>query len=285
MDKYAYCEDIIKEASTTFHKAFSELETDKANAVFSIYDFCRTADDAIDEDNDIEKINTLKTQIQAIFNGEDQDDLMLSALKETIETFPSAIKPYLELLSGMEDDYNFKPVKTEEDLDNYTYKVAGTVGLMLIPLLASETYKKQKETLEAIAVKLGQAMQITNILRDVRKDLMRQRLYFPETVIKQYQVNIETLRTGIVTPEYKSMIESYIEKAKSLYQAFYDHIDLFDKEAIYPTLLAAKYYENILDEIRKNGYDNLTKRHYVGKLKKYLITKKAKKELSRKGLI
>lgn len=253
--------------------------------MYAIYAVCRSVDDAIDEDNDLEKLKELEKGIEKAFEGVVVDALLFSAFKETIEQFPSKLKPYKDLVSGMKDDYHFKPIEKESELDEYCYKAAGSVGLMLIPILASEQYEQNKEKLEDVAISLGKAMQITNILRDVREDLMRQRVYFPNEVIEQYQVNIETLRTGIVTPEYKSMVEGYIDKAKALYKVFYDNIELFDKDAAYPTYLAAKFYEGILDEIRKSGYDNLTKRQFVGKFKKYRLTKQAKKALAGKGMI
>ena len=285
MDKYTYCENIIKESSATFYKAFSALDEDKANAVYAVYAFCRTADDAIDVHDDIEKLNALETGIRRVFDGDIPDDLMFQALAETLKRFPNSIEPYLDLIDGMRDDFNKKPIETDEDFDAYCYKAASTVGLMLIPILASEQYKADSNKLKEVAIELGKAMQITNILRDVKEDLINQRVYFPSKVLQAQNVNLETLRTGIVTPEYKSMVEQYMTVAEEKYAYFYDHAGLFDEDARVQTVVASKFYEGILQEIRKASYNNLTKRHYVSKLRKRRLYKQALKDMKLKGIL
>ncbi len=285
MDKYTYCENIIKASSATFYKAFSALEDKKAKAVFAVYAFCRTVDDAIDVHDDIEKLNVLETGIKRVFKGDVPDDLMFQAIAETLEWFPNTIDPYLALIDGMRDDFNKRPIETEDDLDEYCYKAASTVGLMLIPILASEAYQADSQKLRDVAIELGKAMQITNILRDVKEDLIHQRVYFPKSVLDAQNVNLETLRTGIVTPEYKSMVEQYITLAEEKYAYFYDHAHLFDDDARVQTVMASKFYEGILQEIRKAAYNNLTKRHYVSKFRKWRLYKQALKEMKMKGLL
>ncbi len=284
MDKYAYCENIIKESSATFYKAFSALEPRKAQAVYAVYAFCRTVDNAIDIHNDIDKLEALERGIRRVFDGDIPDDLMFQALAETLERFPNTIDPYINLIDGMRDDFYKKPIETSEDFDQYCYKAASTVGLMLIPILAQKEYEKDSQPLKDVAIELGKAMQITNILRDVREDLTAMRVYFPQEVLDKQNINLETLRTGIVTPEYRSMIEQYITLAEEKYSVFYTNAHLFDEDARLQTVVAAKFYEGILQEIRRADYNNLTKRHYVSTLRKRHLFKQAQKELKLKGL-
>ncbi len=284
MDKHEKVAQIIESSSATFHQAFSGLPEKKRNAVFAIYAYCRTVDDAIDVHHDIERLQTLKKKLKDTFDGKVPQDFIFEALYDAIMAFPTSITPYMELLDAMRDDYYDKPIETEADFDEYCYKAASTVGLMLIPVLASKSYKDNSKKLKAVAIELGKAMQITNILRDVRDDLMNHRVYFPKDIIEKHQIKIETLRTGVVTAEFRSLMEYYIDKAKEKYQVLYENIDLFDKDAVEATYTAAKFYEGILDEIRKNDYNNITKRHYVGKFRKWRLSKKIKKELKDKGL-
>ncbi|MFH5882435.1 MAG: phytoene/squalene synthase family protein [Candidatus Izemoplasmataceae bacterium] len=285
MDKYLYCENIIKESSQSFYKAFSLLEKDKANAVFSIYAFCRTADDAVDEHNDLEKVNTLKKKVKSTFEGDVPKDLLFEALYESIMRFPSNVSPYLDLLDGMRDDYYAKPITTEKEFDEYCYKAAGTVGLMLLPVVASKKYKSESKNLKVVAIELGKAMQITNILRDVREDFMKDRVYFADETLEEYNINIEILRTGLVTPEWRTLVDHYVKMAKKKYKVFYDNLELFDKDAVYPTYLAARFYEGILDEIVKKDYTNLNKTHSLSNFKKFMIMSKAKRHLKKRGLM
>jgi len=286
MDKYEYVENIIAESSQTFHKAFSMLEDEnKRKAVFSIYAFCRVADDAVDIDEDIEKIDELEEKIEKTFAGDVPKEPLFEALYETIMRYPSDKEPYLKLLDGLRDDYEKKPIKTEKDLEEYAYKVAGTVGIMLLPVLASKSHKEKPKEMRKVSIELGKAMQITNILRDVRDDLQKQRVYFPEEIIDQFQVRIETLVTGTVTGEYQSLVEHYIDIAKEKYKVFYKNLELFDKDAVLATYAAAKFYEGILDEIRRGGYSNITKKHQVGKFRKWRLMKKIKKDMKNRGLL
>ncbi len=286
MDKYEYVENIIAESSTTFHKAFSMIEDEnKRKAVYTIYAFCRIADDAVDIDEDIKKIEELEEKIAKTFAGDVPKEPLFEALYETIMRYPSDKEPYLKLLEGLRDDYEKKPIETEKDLDEYAYKVAGTVGIMLIPVLASKSHKEKPKEMRKVGIELGKAMQLTNILRDVKDDLQKQRVYFPEEVLGQFKIRIKTLITGTVTPEYQSLVEHYIDKAKKKYKVFYENLELFDKDAVFATYAAAKFYEAILEEIRRGGYSNITRRHYVGKFRKWRLLKKIKKDLKKRGLL
>lgn len=284
MDAYEHVETIIKESSQSFYKAFSKLPEEKAHAVYAIYAFCRTADDAVDIYQDEKKLDRLRDSIKRAFNGQSEDDLLFIALRDTLSKFPSELNPYLDLLEGLEDDLHQREIETESELDRYCYKVASTVGLMLLPVIAKQSLKKDPDTLKQVAIELGKAMQITNILRDVKEDLMGKRIYFPKDILNKHNVLIKTMRVGTVTPEYRSMMEYYIDLANEKYQIFYDHAHLFDQDAVKPTYYAAKFYQAILDEIRKHQYNNLTKRHYVSKLRKWRLMKHAAKELQAKGL-
>jgi len=151
-------------------------------------------------------------------------------------------------------------------------------------VIAEKALKEDEKKIKEVAIELGKAMQITNILRDVKEDLMASRVYFPDEILIKHNVLEKTMRVGTVTPEYQSMIEYYIEMAKEKYQVFYQNAHLFDKDAIKPTYYAATFYEGILDEIRRSKYRNLTKRLYVSKFRKFLLMKKAQKELRVMGL-
>lgn len=284
MTPYEHVEKIIKTSSKSFYKAFSYLPKEKAKAVYAIYGFCRVADDAVDEEDNPEKLLDLEKELRGLFEGRDSKDFLFIALQDSLNKFPSEIKPYIDLLHGLKKDYETLKIKTEKEFDDYCYSVASTVGLMLLPVIAQEKLKTDKEKLYEVAIALGKAMQITNILRDVKEDLERNRIYLPEEALKKYNVLEKTMRTGTLTPEYKALIIDFMDRAHQKYQVFYDHAHLFDLEALKPTYLSAKFYQGILYEIEKRGYDNLTKRVYVSKFKKWKLMRQAHKELAKRGL-
>jgi phytoene synthase len=286
MEKYEYCENILKERSAILYNAFSELDQDKANAVYAIYAFVFKADDAVDVHHDLEKITTLKSQVKATFEGDPpKDDLLLEALHDTLEKYPNTIDPYMDYLDAMRDDYYQKPIETEDDFDKYCQKVGGTIGLMLLPVVASKNSKKKEKELKHIMSELGKGMQITSILRDVRDDLMNRRVYFADEVIAKQQLELEITRTGLVTPEWRSTVEYYIDLSREKYNVFYEHAGLLDQDAVYPTYLAAKYYESVMDIIQKKNYTNINKQHSISKFKQFFIKRQVKHTVNKEGLI
>lgn len=285
MDKHEFCEAIIEERSPSMHQALSELEPKKAQAAFAIFAFYHTADDAIDVDNDIEKVNSLKKHVKSTFEGDVPKEPLFEALYEAIMRYPSTVSPYLDLLDAIRDDYYQKPIETDEDFEEYCSKALGSVGLMLMPILASEKQKTDTKQVKKVFSTLGKAMQVTKILRDVRNDFMKHRIYFPEKIFEQHQVDETMVRTGLITPEWRSLNDYYISMAREYYQVFYDNIESVDQDAQYATYLAARFNEGILDQIEKRDYSNLNKRHTLGRLKKFFVTRQVKKELKSKGLM
>ena len=284
MDKLETIETMVQDSNTIFHEAFAFLPEKKKHAVFAIYAYYEHAQSAIEKDGDLEKLQNIKQQLKDTFDGQVPKDPVFEGLYDAIMAFPTAITPFMELLDALRDDHYDKPVDTEKDLDEYIIKAGGSLGLMLVPVLAQKGYKDNLKKLKALGLELGKAFELTKILRNVRDDLSDHRIYFSKEIIEQHNVKIKTLRTGIVTAEYRSMVEFYIEKAKEKYQAFYKHIELLDQDSIYATYLAAKMYEGILDEIRKGDYANITKKYELGKLKKLILRKKVKSELKKQGI-
>lgn len=265
---FQYCEDIIKQHSSSFYHAFKHLPEQDRNAVFALYAFCRIADDSIDVDRDLNKLETIASNLRQTFDGVVVEEPIFACLREVLKNYPLPIQPFEDLITGMKADYYHKVIVSDDDLTLYCYQVAGTVGLMLNPILASRRYEKNKELLGEVAIQLGYAMQITNILRDVGQDFASGRLYLPQELLLKYGVTIEEVILGDITPGYQELVENYIEQANRAYAFLEKHICLYNKDARASVYLAAKFYQAILQEIRKGQYDNITKRHFVSDSKK-----------------
>ncbi|MDP2842706.1 MAG: phytoene/squalene synthase family protein [Acetobacterium sp.] len=192
-----WCETLIQHNSSSFYRAFRKLPKEQAQAVFAIYAFCRIADDAIDVDNNPEMVKALADKLAAFEAGETPDEPMWRALRWAFETFPLKIRPFQEMLIGQLLDVDFKQPESFNNLLDYCYLVAGTVGLMLCPLLA----KPVTSEAEKLSVELGIAMQLTNILRDVGTDYRLNRIYLPEDLMIALGVNPEDLAGPEPTPE------------------------------------------------------------------------------------
>ena len=261
---FLYCRKIIKENSKSFYKAFSRLPKSKANAIFAVYAFCRTADDLIDLKEDKESLLLFKDELQQFSEGKIIDKPLWRALGEVFRNYNMDIKPFYEMIDGQLMDANFKNIETQEELANYCYYVAGTVGLMILPILATKHHKE----LEEIAIKLGTAMQITNILRDIGEDYKINRIYIPKEIMDKFNYSSLDLSSNLINNNFIKLWEYEANIAEELYKETYKKIKLFDKDSRGSVILASRLYKEILNSVRKNNYDCLTKRNYVGIYKK-----------------
>ncbi|MER2040105.1 phytoene/squalene synthase family protein [Desemzia incerta] len=280
-EDYLYCEKIIKKHSKSFYYAFSKLPKEKAQAIYAIYTFCRYADDTVDTVKDSAKqrlnITRLENELKAFESGNAVDTPMWRALTDVFERFDMDIEPFYDQLKGQKMDIDFVSPETLGDLEEYSYYVAGTVGLMLLPIIAREN----KEAAKASAISLGVAMQITNILRDVGEDWKdNKRVYLPNQILSEEKFSKEDLIRGQVNDSFIRIWENLAHRAESLYDSFRKEIQLFDKESQLPVLISADVYRGILNAVRRNQYNCLQTRNYVSPLEMNRIQRESKRFLN-----
>lgn len=264
---FAYCEAIIKKYSTSFYYAFSQLPQEKASAVYAIYAFCRTADDIVDSHTPhVDKraeLNRMKEELDLFAREEEVSHPLWRALRHVFTSYPKLeVQPFYDQLTGQFMDLNFSSPATLDELERYSYYVAGSVGLMLLPIIASGA----TADLHDVAIELGIAMQLTNILRDIGEDWhTKQRIYLPTEELLRYGYTRDNLLAGIIDTSFIELWENIASRAEALYEGFYNHIELFDQDSRLPLQLSARLYSGILDAVRSNDYDCLSKRSYVTK--------------------
>lgn len=263
---YAYCEDIIKKSSKSFYTAFSKLPQEKAQAVYAIYAFCRRADDTVDAqaptEGKIAQLAALEAELEAFCAGVTPDSPMWRALRDVFTRFPMNCTPFFEQLEGQKRDLNFRPIHTFAELEEYSYYVAGSVGLMLLPILASR--QEPGPQLRESAASLGIGMQITNILRDVGEDHRHNnRVYLPQEALERHGVDLAAVYLNGPDAAFINLWEEVAQEAERRYEQFWQCIHLYDEACRFPVLTAAKLYCAIMDSVRRNGYDCLTVRNYV----------------------
>lgn len=263
---FYYCEMIIKKHSQSFYYAFSQLPSEKANAVYAIYAFCRYADECADGNTTtMEKsqaLNQLKNELDLFRDQAEVDRPLWRALRQVFNHYDIDIQPFYDQLTGQAMDIDFVMPKTMHDLESYSYYVAGSVGLMLLPVIASQS----AVDLRATAIDLGIAMQITNILRDIGEDFHeKQRIYLPLDDMHHFAYSQRQLGHGTININFINLWEKLASRAEALYTNFSSHIDKFDPDSQQPVSLSAHVYQGILDTVRNNGYQCLSKRNYVSK--------------------
>ncbi|MFW9930085.1 MAG: phytoene/squalene synthase family protein [Candidatus Thorarchaeota archaeon] len=277
-DSYAYCLNIMKENSQSFFFASRFLPDNQRNSVASWYAFARLTDDLVDEGNFSpskidQQLDNLKESIKQLANGYISNNPILYAFGATIRKHNIPISYVYDLIDGVKMDLTKNRYSNFEELELYCYRVASTIGLVMTHIFQDNPSPK---TL-ARAADLGLAMQMTNILRDIKEDyIKRNRIYIPKNVMEQYSVTEEDFKTNIVSVNLKELIKYEIELTKGIYKIAELGIKELPKSAQYTIYLASRVYAGILNEIKKRDYQILTQRAVVSKKRKFLIALKVR---------
>ncbi|MDQ0205749.1 phytoene/squalene synthase family protein [Alkalicoccobacillus murimartini] len=260
-EAYQDCHTIINRHSKTFSKAFSLLPSGKRKAVWAIYAFCRSVDDIVDDgENPVEELAEFERQFTLFLEKQlPLDHSMWTALDDVFTKFPVDKQAFTDMITGQKMDLVKSRYQTMEEVELYSYYVAGTVGLMLLPILAP----KNHEQLEVGGKALGTAMQITNILRDIGEDIQRGRIYLPQDLMDKHGVSVEQIQAGKVTDAFIDLWEEMAERAEQLYDMALESIDYYPIDARFPVKGAAYMYRAILNSVRRNHYDVYTTRSFI----------------------
>ncbi len=268
-----WCESIIRLHSGSFYRAFKQLPPDRAAAVFAVYAFCRIADDSIDIDQDAQALEVLSTQLELFAAGLTPDEPLWRALRWAFESFSLEIEPFREMIEGQRRDTRFIQPQTREDLLDYCYLVAGTVGLMILPLLCETVTPKVRQT----AIDLGVAMQLTNILRDVSDDYHHGRIYLPAADLALRHIPAGSLGDTMPSSNFSRYWQELAQETLLRYQAVLLNLGHFDPQARLPIALAIAYYSHITLLGMKNPETILKQRRVVPDWYKLILFYKAKR--------
>ncbi len=252
----------IKSEGKSFYWASFFLPKKNRIAASRLYSICRYLDDVADNS----KLDT-SSQIKNIFNQikeNETSEINIFFKKNNIN-----IGILKDLIDGLISDQQKVRVTDEKELIDYSYKVAGTVGLMMLPIINTKDAEARKH-----AIDLGIAMQLTNIARDVYEDAKMNRLYLPKEWLGQ--VSISDLIDNKLDDQKKKLIELSIKNLIELSDKFYANgfsgmkfIPLRTRLAIF---FAAKIYKGIGEKIKSGGYVYKLERIYLNKLEKLWIT-------------
>ncbi|MBF6590305.1 MAG: squalene/phytoene synthase family protein [Ktedonobacterales bacterium] len=260
-DAYQHCRHIAREVARTFYYGSLFLPPMKRRASWALYGFCRTVDDIADETDlfpdPIAELTRWRSLLVETYAGRPSGPVM-SAWADMLERFPVPLAPALDLLAGVEMDTRGVSFRTFEDLRLYCYRVAGTVGLLMTPILGY-----RDEAALSYAVDLGIAMQLTNILRDIGEDAARGRVYLPEEDLVAFGCDRASLVRGEITPAFRNLMAFQITRAEAYYERGMCGIPLLDRDARLAIHLSGTLYRTILARIRRNGYDVFTRRAHV----------------------
>ena len=264
---YTQAEKITAEHSKSFHFASGLLPEEKRSAVRALYAFCRTVDDIVDESTDDERESQLDYWRGMVENASFLDgDLVAAAWADTLTRYHIPRHYALQLIDGVNRDLTQSRYQTFEELATYCYGVASTVGLMSMYIVGFSS-----NDAVPYAIKLGVALQMTNILRDVGEDFQNGRLYLPREELAFYGIREQDIADGRVTENWRQFMKFQIERTRQLYEESWQGVKMLEREGQFAIGAASVFYQGILDEIEKNDYDVFTQRanlSAIGKISK-----------------
>ncbi|WP_058305860.1 phytoene/squalene synthase family protein [Gracilibacillus massiliensis] len=257
------CKQMMKEGSSSFYHAFKYLPTPRREAVYVIYSFCRMIDDAVDEP---EKSSYTLDELEQHFIDLEHAEghFIWPALRFLFEHFPVSKTPFFTQIAGQRMDFVKKEYETFEELEEYCYHVAGSVGEMLLPVLHDNP---DQQVIDA-GIALGKGMQIVNIIRDVGEDQRMNRRYIPKSLMDKYEYSLTAYDRQLVRVEFVDVIQDLIAQADRWFEQGLTGIETYPKESALSIRLAANYYREILEVVVENRYQVFTRRAVVSASRK-----------------
>ena len=278
-NSYIYCKNLTVKADTNFYLGFRFLPKQKREAIYALYAFNRCADDFVDEGEDQlkkeELIEKWDYYLDKCYEGGKNNNPVLIAFTDAVKKFNIPIKPFKDAIAGFKMDLEINRYNTFDELKVYCKRVAGTISIMSLSVFGY-TDKKAHE----YGDDLSMALQLTNIIRDVGKDIKINRIYLPLEEIKGFNYSEEELLSGVINDNFINLMKFQVERAKTYFKKAENLIPLLHKDARYTTLLMGGVYLKVLEEVEKNDYDIFTKFAKVSKAEKLKLIFKLKQNPS-----
>ncbi|MGO9777127.1 MAG: phytoene/squalene synthase family protein [Terracidiphilus sp.] len=262
---YAACREIARREAKNFYYAFVALPLPRRNAICAIYAFMRQADDLADDDylprdERRRSLDAWLADWRGVCHGGDSSDLVFVAVRDAVEHFNIPLHLLDELVAGvtMDLDQNSSDAPdtyaTFEDLYRYCYLVASVVGLVCIHIFGYSDPRAEK-----LAEETGIAFQLTNILRDVSEDAVRNRVYLPLEDLAAHNVTLDSLlHRKLGTPpttNERALLAAIARRARVFYWSAQELLPLIDIESRPALWVLVSIYHDLLNRIEKAGYD------------------------------
>jgi phytoene synthase len=262
--------EIAKQSKSSFYYAFSLLPQEKREAMNTVYAFCRKTDDIVDEGDesfDIKyaKLHKWRVELEKALYGESEYSLF-NKLSKIINQFNIPFDPFFDLIKGMEMDLQKQRYLSMEELLQYCYRVASTVGLMCI-----EIFGYKNKSTKNFAINLGLALQLTNILRDVKTDAINGRIYLPECDMKKFNYSESELLNLQYNDNFAALMTHEANIAKQYFHTATKSLDIDDKPSMFAARAMQHIYYKLLMKLEANRFDVFNKKINVSKFEKTSI--------------
>jgi phytoene synthase len=270
--QFKYARSITAHYSKSFYLSTCLLPRNKRWATFALYGFCRHIDNLTDNPRErsqkeiVRELKYLEAEIKTAYRTGESEHPIVGPFISVADKHGISQEYPLDLIKGVQMDTDLNRYETWDDLYLFAYRVAGVVGLMMTPLLGY----KNPDALQ-YAEKLGIAMQLTNILRDIKEDKEMNRIYLPLDEIRMFGVTEDDFFKENMTENFKNLMKYQVDRAHRFYEEADKGIKMLDRDAQFAILSASKIYRGILKKIELRDYNPFNGRVFVPQSKKMQI--------------
>jgi phytoene synthase len=259
---------------TSFYYSFLVLPGDQRRAIITVWDFCRAVDDAVDEAPSAtggsvsgrETVAFWRSELARCYDGEQPTTPQGQRLQPHITRFDLPRAAFDDCIDGVAMDLDRTRYQTFEDLFQYCRRVASAVGLICIRIFGC-----RNPGASDYALNLGIALQLTNILRDIKDDLERGRVYLPLEDLQRFGCTVDDLRATATSERVRQLVEFECDRARRFYQAAVDARPEDDRGRLVAAEIIRAVYFETLKRIERSRYDVLTARVRVPRPRQAVI--------------
>jgi 15-cis-phytoene synthase len=264
-----YVQDKTAQSGSSFYYAFLFLPPPRRAAITAFYAFCREVDDVVDEVNDpgvaATKLAWWRKEVATAFAGQPSHPVMKALMPHT-GAYEIHAEHLMAVIDGCQMDLDQSRYLDYAGLAHYCHLVAGVVGEV-----AAGIFGRTEPATTAYAHKLGLAMQLTNIIRDVGDDARRGRIYLPVSELKQFDVKAQEILNRGYSERFAALMKFQAERAHRNYDDAFALLPAADQRAQKPGVMMANIYRTLLREIEADDFQVLHQRTSLTPLRKLWI--------------
>ncbi|MFQ5882815.1 MAG: presqualene diphosphate synthase HpnD, partial [Candidatus Methylomirabilales bacterium] len=243
---------LVRNSRSSFYYSFLFLPRPKREAIHAVYALSRSVDDIADEPGDVtekaERLKAWREELDRCYAGQPTQHITRQ-LRDCLNRYPIPKAYFEDLLAGVEMDLTINRYATFADLYTYCYRVASVIGLICI-----EIFGYSRETTKEYAVNLGLALQLTNILRDVKTDGRRDRIYLPQEDLQRFGYSKEDLLNCRYTPAFFPLMRFEADRAREHFRRAAESLAPEDRKNMVAAEIMGRIYRETLEAIVRRDY-------------------------------
>ncbi len=257
-ESYAYCEEVARREAKNFYYSFLLLARPERNAMCAMYAFMRYCDDLSDDETVADRAPAIarwKADLESALRGKAPEHALWPAFIDAVNRYKIPHIYFFEMIEGVSSDLEPRELKTFEELYDYCYHVASVVGLTIIHIFGFDRPEALK-----LAEKCGIAFQLTNILRDVKEDAAKQRIYLPSEDLERFGVTRADLEAPAAGEKLRALLRFEAQRAREYYRESAPLTGMVGAKSRSSLRALIGIYSRLLDKIEAADFEVLSAR-------------------------